>query len=62
MKFGVFDHIELADRPIATTFKERLRFVQAADEAGFWGYHVAEHHASPLNTVPAPGAAGRKPK
>ena len=56
MKFGVFDHIELADRPIATTFKERLRFVQAADEAGFWGYHVAEHHASPLNTVPVPGA------
>jgi alkanesulfonate monooxygenase SsuD/methylene tetrahydromethanopterin reductase-like flavin-dependent oxidoreductase (luciferase family) len=29
--------------------------VKAADEAGFWGYHVAEHHASPLNTVPVPG-------
>ncbi len=56
MKFGIFDHVELANRPIATTFKERLRFLQAADDAGFWGYHVAEHHASPLNTVPVPGA------
>ena len=56
MKFGVFDHVALADRPVATTFKERLRFVKEADEIGFWGYHVAEHHASPLNSVPVPGA------
>ena len=55
MKFGVFDHIELADRSMGAAFQERMRFVQAADEAGFWGYHVAEHHASPLNTVPVPG-------
>jgi alkanesulfonate monooxygenase SsuD/methylene tetrahydromethanopterin reductase-like flavin-dependent oxidoreductase (luciferase family) len=56
MKFGIFDHVEFAQRPLATTFAERLRFVQMADEAGFWGYHVAEHHASPLNMVPVPGA------
>jgi alkanesulfonate monooxygenase SsuD/methylene tetrahydromethanopterin reductase-like flavin-dependent oxidoreductase (luciferase family) len=55
MKFGIFDHIEMADRSMAAAFQERIRFVQAADEAGFWGYHVAEHHASPLNTVPVPG-------
>ena len=55
MKFGIFDHIEMADRSMAVAFQERIRFVQAADEAGFWGYHVAEHHASPLNTVPVPG-------
>jgi alkanesulfonate monooxygenase SsuD/methylene tetrahydromethanopterin reductase-like flavin-dependent oxidoreductase (luciferase family) len=56
MKFGIFDHVERADRPLATTFKERLAFLKAADEAGYWGYHVAEHHASPLNSVPVPGA------
>ena len=56
MKFGIFDHVEMADRTMAVAFGERIRFVQAADEAGFWGYHVAEHHASPLNSVPAPGA------
>ena len=55
MKFGVFDHIEMGDRTMAAAFRERIEFVKAADEAGFWGYHVAEHHASPLNTVPVPG-------
>lgn len=57
MKVGLFDHIDRSeDRSLATQFDERLDFVQAADEAGFYCYHVAEHHASPLNTVPVPGA------
>ncbi|MBV9236229.1 MAG: LLM class flavin-dependent oxidoreductase [Xanthobacteraceae bacterium] len=55
MKFGLFDHVDRNDRPLATQFDERLRFIAAADEAGFFCYHVAEHHASPLNTVPVPG-------
>jgi alkanesulfonate monooxygenase SsuD/methylene tetrahydromethanopterin reductase-like flavin-dependent oxidoreductase (luciferase family) len=55
MKFGLFDHVEMADRPIATTFNERLTFAQAADEAGFYCLHLAEHHCTPLNMVPVPG-------
>ena len=55
MKIGLFDHVERADRPLATTFDERLTFAQAADAAGFWCLHVAEHHATPLNMVPVPG-------
>ncbi|HEV2574339.1 MAG TPA: LLM class flavin-dependent oxidoreductase [Beijerinckiaceae bacterium] len=56
MKFGIFDHIDMAgDRPLATQYDERLTFAQAADEAGFYCLHIAEHHASPLNTVPVPG-------
>ncbi|MGZ5837051.1 MAG: LLM class flavin-dependent oxidoreductase, partial [Xanthobacteraceae bacterium] len=55
MKIGLFDHIERADRPIATTFDERLKFAVAADEAGFYCLHLAEHHATPLNMVPVPG-------
>lgn len=55
MKIGLFDHVDRNDRPLATQFDERLEFIQAADEAGFYCYHVAEHHASPLNTVPVPG-------
>jgi alkanesulfonate monooxygenase SsuD/methylene tetrahydromethanopterin reductase-like flavin-dependent oxidoreductase (luciferase family) len=56
MKIGLFDHLERAtDRPLATQFDERLRFIAAADEAGFWCLHVAEHHSSPLNMTPAPG-------
>ena len=55
MKVGLFDHVEAADRPLSTLFDERLTFAQAADEAGIYCLHVAEHHATPLNMVPVPG-------
>src|SRR5947199_6970907 len=55
MQFGLFDHVEDAGRALATLFDERLTFVQAADAAGFYCLHVAEHHATPLNLVPVPG-------
>jgi alkanesulfonate monooxygenase SsuD/methylene tetrahydromethanopterin reductase-like flavin-dependent oxidoreductase (luciferase family) len=55
MKIGLFDHVEYAGRPLATTFDERLVFAQAADAAGIYCLHVAEHHATPLNMVPVPG-------
>ena len=55
MKIGLFDHLERStDRPLAQQFDERLEFVTAADQAGFYCLHVAEHHSSPLNMVPAP--------
>lgn len=56
MKVGLFDHVDKSDRSFATQLDERLQLVQMADEAGFYCYHVAEHHASPLNMVPAPAA------
>jgi alkanesulfonate monooxygenase SsuD/methylene tetrahydromethanopterin reductase-like flavin-dependent oxidoreductase (luciferase family) len=56
MKFGLFDHFERSpDRPLATQFDERLDFVAAADAAGFYALHVAEHHSTPLNMAPEPG-------
>src|SRR3984893_16921969 len=55
MKIGLFDHIEAGERPLATLFDERLRFAEAADAAGFYCLHLAEHHATPLNMVPVPG-------
>ena len=55
MKVGVFDHIEDGERPLTTLFDERLKFAEAADAAGFYCLHLAEHHATPLNMVPAPG-------
>src|ERR1700726_1477115 len=55
MKVGLFDHVEHGDRPLATLFDERLTFARAADDAGIYCLHVAEHHATPLNMVPAPG-------
>src|SRR5471032_964065 len=55
MKIGLFDHVEHGERPLATLFDERLRFAEAADAAGIYSLHVAEHHATPLNMVPVPG-------
>jgi alkanesulfonate monooxygenase SsuD/methylene tetrahydromethanopterin reductase-like flavin-dependent oxidoreductase (luciferase family) len=55
MKIGLFDHVEHGKRPLATLFDERLAFAKAADEAGIYCLHVAEHHATPLNMVPVPG-------
>ncbi len=55
MKIGLFDHVEDGARPLATLFDERLKFVEAADEAGIYCLHIAEHHATPLNMVPVPG-------
>ena len=56
MKIGLFDHVEQPkDKPMAQLFDERLEFATRADEAGFWCLHLAEHHCTPLNTVPVPG-------
>ena len=55
MKFGVFDHVDKSGRPLAEQFAQRVEYVAAADHLGFYCYHVAEHHATPLNMVPVPG-------
>jgi len=54
MKIGLFDHLERTeDRPLATQYDERLEFIAAAEEAGFYCLHVAEHHSSPLCMISA---------
>jgi alkanesulfonate monooxygenase SsuD/methylene tetrahydromethanopterin reductase-like flavin-dependent oxidoreductase (luciferase family) len=51
--FGIFDHIE--DIPGTSTpqlLKDRLDLIRMADEAGFAGFHLAEHHGSDLCMAP----------
>jgi alkanesulfonate monooxygenase SsuD/methylene tetrahydromethanopterin reductase-like flavin-dependent oxidoreductase (luciferase family) len=55
MQFGVFDHMDRAAVPLDRFYADRLRLVEAYDRAGFYGYHVAEHHATPLGVAPSPG-------
>jgi alkanesulfonate monooxygenase SsuD/methylene tetrahydromethanopterin reductase-like flavin-dependent oxidoreductase (luciferase family) len=55
MKLGVFDHMDRGQAPLSHFFEERLKLVEAYDKAGFYGYHVAEHHATPLGVAPSPG-------
>jgi len=53
--FGIFDHIDRSDEPLAALFEQRLRLAEAADALGFRTYHVAEHHATRLGMAPSPG-------
>ncbi|HTI81161.1 MAG TPA: LLM class flavin-dependent oxidoreductase [Acetobacteraceae bacterium] len=55
MQFGVFDHMDRGAAPLDRFYAERLRLVEAYDRAGFYGYHVAEHHSTPLGVAPCPG-------
>ena len=55
MKFGVFDHMDEADVPLEQQFEERLKLVEAYDRLGFYAYHLAEHHGTPLGLAPSPG-------
>jgi alkanesulfonate monooxygenase SsuD/methylene tetrahydromethanopterin reductase-like flavin-dependent oxidoreductase (luciferase family) len=54
MLFGVFDHLDFSGAPLAEHFEHRLRLAEVYDRCGFHGYHVAEHHATPLGAAPSP--------
>jgi alkanesulfonate monooxygenase SsuD/methylene tetrahydromethanopterin reductase-like flavin-dependent oxidoreductase (luciferase family) len=54
MKFGVFDHLDRNDLPLADYYEARLKIVEAYDRAGFHAWHVAEHHATPIGVAPSP--------
>ena len=54
MEFGVFDHLDKNDRPLARYYAERLEVIAAYERAGFYAYHVAEHHLTDLGMAPSP--------
>jgi alkanesulfonate monooxygenase SsuD/methylene tetrahydromethanopterin reductase-like flavin-dependent oxidoreductase (luciferase family) len=54
-QFGIFDHLER--RPeisLDQQYEERLELLARADALGVYGYHLAEHHQSPLCMAPSP--------
>src|ERR1700677_1743259 len=52
--FGIFDHIEdIPGTPANRLFTDRLALIAMADEAGFSGYYLAEHHGSGLCMAPS---------
>jgi alkanesulfonate monooxygenase SsuD/methylene tetrahydromethanopterin reductase-like flavin-dependent oxidoreductase (luciferase family) len=55
MKFGVFDHMDDAGVSLAQLYADRLTLVEAYDRAGIYGYHLAEHHSTPLGCAASPG-------
>src|SRR5712675_2818108 len=54
VSFGVFDWIDRGTQTLSRLYEDRLQLVAAADEAGFFCYHLSEHHATPLGMAPSP--------
>ena len=54
VRFAMFDWLDESGRDQGETYAERLRMLELADKAGFYCYHLAEHHATELSTVPSP--------
>src|SRR5688500_5777776 len=54
--FGIFDHIDKQTyQPLGGTYADRLRVLELADAAGFYSFHLAEHHGTPLCMAASPG-------
>jgi alkanesulfonate monooxygenase SsuD/methylene tetrahydromethanopterin reductase-like flavin-dependent oxidoreductase (luciferase family) len=53
-RFSIFDWLDESGRGFAQTYDERLRLLEQADEFGFYGYHLAEHHGTSLSTTSSP--------
>jgi alkanesulfonate monooxygenase SsuD/methylene tetrahydromethanopterin reductase-like flavin-dependent oxidoreductase (luciferase family) len=54
LQFGVFDHLDRNDLPLGEYYEQRLKVIEAFDRLGFYAYHVAEHHFTPLGMAPSP--------
>jgi alkanesulfonate monooxygenase SsuD/methylene tetrahydromethanopterin reductase-like flavin-dependent oxidoreductase (luciferase family) len=54
MEFGIFDHLDRSGLPLKEYYEARLKLIEAYDRAGFYAYHVAEHHSTPLGMAPSP--------
>ena len=54
MEFGVFDHLDRDGGTLADLYESRLKIAEAYDRLGFYAYHLAEHHSTPLGLAPSP--------
>ena len=55
LQFGLFDWIEAsAQRTPAEVYEHKLELAAAADQAGFHGFFIAEHHGTPLSIDGSP--------
>jgi alkanesulfonate monooxygenase SsuD/methylene tetrahydromethanopterin reductase-like flavin-dependent oxidoreductase (luciferase family) len=54
MEFGIFDHLDRNDLPLKDFYEARLKLIEAYERAGFYAYHVAEHHSTPIGMAPSP--------
>src|ERR1700730_16662060 len=54
LQIGVFDHLDQGNVPLCEYYETRFKLIEAYERAGFYAYHVAEHHFTPLGMAPSP--------
>jgi alkanesulfonate monooxygenase SsuD/methylene tetrahydromethanopterin reductase-like flavin-dependent oxidoreductase (luciferase family) len=54
MRLGIFEHMDDCGVPLSRQIAERMQLVEAYDRLGFYAYHLAEHHGTPLGLAPSP--------
>src|SRR4029434_1346292 len=54
MEFGIFDYLDRNSLPLNEFYEARLKLIEAYERAGFYAYHVAEHHSTPIGLAPSP--------
>jgi alkanesulfonate monooxygenase SsuD/methylene tetrahydromethanopterin reductase-like flavin-dependent oxidoreductase (luciferase family) len=52
LQFGIFDHIEpVPDLTLTQIYRDRLQLLERYDAAGFYAYHLAEHHTPAVHSL-----------
>ena len=54
VQFGLFDWIDINQLELPDLYEQRLKLLEYADTTGFYCYHLAEHHGTPLSVTPSP--------
>jgi alkanesulfonate monooxygenase SsuD/methylene tetrahydromethanopterin reductase-like flavin-dependent oxidoreductase (luciferase family) len=54
LRFGLFDHLDHNGTPLAEQLEERLKLIGVFEAEGYYAYHLAEHHSTPLGMAPSP--------
>jgi alkanesulfonate monooxygenase SsuD/methylene tetrahydromethanopterin reductase-like flavin-dependent oxidoreductase (luciferase family) len=53
-EIGIFDHMDRGESDASAFYAQRLALTELYDRLGFYSYHVAEHHSTPLGLAPSP--------
>ena len=52
LQLGIFDHIEpVLGQALTQIYRERLHLLERYDAAGFYAYHLAEHHTPAVHSL-----------
>jgi alkanesulfonate monooxygenase SsuD/methylene tetrahydromethanopterin reductase-like flavin-dependent oxidoreductase (luciferase family) len=54
LNFGIFDHLDSDGQALGAMLESRLALIELIEREGYFGYHLAEHHSTPLGVAASP--------